>query len=84
MDVGAPSSFGEHQLVYRSGDVVIPRVDAYEPLSLELKDFAHSIHTGEEPRSNVSLGLEIVAAVELAEASMQQNGTPQACAHTAV
>ncbi|HTV21946.1 MAG TPA: Gfo/Idh/MocA family oxidoreductase [Polyangiaceae bacterium] len=84
MDVGAPSSFGEHQLVYRSGDVVIPRVDANEPLSLELKDFAHAIHTGEEPRSNVSLGLEIVAAVEMAEASMQQNGTPQASVQTVV
>ena len=28
MDVGPPSNFGEHQLVYRSGDVVIPRVAA--------------------------------------------------------
>ncbi len=78
MDVGAPSNFGEHQLVYRSGDVVIPRVAAQEPLGLELKDFAHSIRTGEEPRSNVALGLDIVAAVELATTSIQLNGVPQA------
>jgi len=83
IDVAAPSSFGEHQLVYRSGDVSIPRVDAHEPLSLELKDFANAIHTGEEPRSNIALGLEIVAAVELAEASMLQGGVPQACVHGA-
>ena len=38
--------------IYRSGDVVIPRVDAQEPLRLELQDFAHAIRTGEEPRSN--------------------------------
>ena len=31
-----PTNFGEHQLTYRSGDIVIPRVDAAEPLSLEL------------------------------------------------
>jgi predicted dehydrogenase len=76
MDVGPPSNFGEHQLVYRSGDVVIPRVDPQEPLRLELQDFAHAIRTGEEPRSNVALGLAIVAAVEMAGASMRDNGVP--------
>jgi predicted dehydrogenase len=79
IDVAAPSSFGEHQLVYRTGDVSIPRVDAHEPLSLELKDFANAIRTGEEPRSNVSLGLDIVGAVEQAQASMLLNGAPQTC-----
>ncbi|MGO9761231.1 MAG: Gfo/Idh/MocA family protein [Solirubrobacteraceae bacterium] len=80
MDVGAPSNFGEHQLIYRSGDVVIPRVEAHEPLRLELQDFARAIHTGEEPDSCISLGLDIVAAVEAAGTSMQLNGAPQACA----
>ena len=56
MDHGPTSSFGEHQLVYRTGDVVIPRVEPQEPLALELQDFANSIRTGEEPRSNVALG----------------------------
>jgi predicted dehydrogenase len=76
MDVGTPSNFGEHQLIYRSGDVVIPRVEAQEPLRLELQDFAHAVRTGEEPRSNLALGLEIVAAIETAQASMQRNGMP--------
>lgn len=77
MDVGPPSNFGEHQLIYRTGDVVIPRVDPQEPLRLELQDFARAIHTGEEPRSNVALGLDIVAAVEMAQASMLDNGVPR-------
>ena len=46
--------------------MVIPRVEPQEPLRLELEDFAHSIRTGEEPRSSLALGIEIVAAVELA------------------
>jgi predicted dehydrogenase len=71
-----PANFGEHQLVYRTGDVVIPRVQPQEPLSLELQDFARSIRTGSEPRSNVSLGLDIVALVELASESMRTNGMP--------
>ncbi len=80
MDVGPPSNFGEHQLVYRSGDVVIPRVEPQEPLRLELQDFANAIRTGEEPSSNITLGLDIVAAVEMAEASIRDNGIPVAYA----
>ena len=76
MDHGPTSSFGEHQLVYRTGDVVIPRVEPQEPLALELADFANAIRTGEQPRSNVGLGLDIVAAVEMAQASMMDNGVP--------
>jgi predicted dehydrogenase len=83
MDVRRPSTFGEHQLIYRTGDVVIPRVEPEEPLRLELADFANSIHTGEEPRSNLALGLDIVAAVELAGISMNHNGAPQALTHLA-
>jgi predicted dehydrogenase len=73
-----PANFGEHQLIYRTGDVVIPRVEPQEPLRLELEDFAHAVRTGEEPRSNLALGIEIVAAVELAETSMRAGGKPLA------
>jgi predicted dehydrogenase len=83
MDVEKPANFGEHQLVYRTGDVVIPRVEPQEPLRLELQDFARAIRTGEQPRSNVSLGLEIVATVEMAEASMRDNGMPLGCSASA-
>jgi predicted dehydrogenase len=75
-----PANFGEHQLIYRTGDVLIPRVEPQEPLRLELEDFAHAIRTGEEPRSNLALGLEIVAIVEVAEASLREGGTPLALA----
>ena len=76
LDVGPPANFGEHQLICRTGDVVIPRVQPQEPLSLELQDFANAIRTGEEPRSSLALGVEIVAAIELATASLERNGTP--------
>ncbi len=71
-----PANFGEHQLIYRTGDVVIPRIEPQEPLRLELEDFARAIRTGEEPRSSLSLGLEIVSVVEVAEASLLAGGTP--------
>jgi predicted dehydrogenase len=72
----APATFGEYRMTYRSGDIVVPRIDAGEPLGLELADFAHSIRTGEEPRSNSTLGLEIVRALEAAHASMERAGDP--------
>jgi predicted dehydrogenase len=78
MDFKTPTSFGEHQLSYRSGDIIIPRIDAAEPLSLELADFANSILTGDRPRSHAELGYEIVAVVEAAEASLRRGGQPVA------
>jgi predicted dehydrogenase len=84
MDYTAPSNFGEHQLSYRSGDIIIPRVGAAEPLSLELEDFARAIRTGEAPRSHAELGYEIVAAVEAAETSLRRNGEPVAVAPLSV
>ena len=72
----APANFGEYQLTYRSGDVIIPRIDAHEPLALELGDFARAIRTGSTPRSNAALGLEIVSVLEASAASMRRNGAP--------
>jgi predicted dehydrogenase len=72
----APANFGEYQLTYRSGDVIIPRIDAHEPLALELGDFARAIRTGSTPRSNAALGLEIVCVLEASAASMRRNGAP--------
>jgi predicted dehydrogenase len=78
LDFKVPSNFAEHNLSYRSGDIVIPHIGAAEPLSLELADFAQAILTGTQPRSHAELGYEIVAAVEAAERSLELNGQPVA------
>jgi predicted dehydrogenase len=71
-----PATFGEYQLTYRSGDVVVPRIEAAEPLALELEDFAGAIATGREPRCTAEFGLAIVRAIESAEHSLRHGGTP--------
>jgi predicted dehydrogenase len=76
MEFAAPENFGEYQLTYRSGDMVVPRLEPAEPLSLELQDFAQAIRTGSRPRSNAELGLEIVQAMEAAQESLRRNGEP--------
>jgi predicted dehydrogenase len=78
MEFEAPANFGEFQLSYRSGDIVVPRVEAAEPLSLELQDFALAIRTGVMPRSHAQLGVETVAVIEAAETSLRLNGKPVA------
>ncbi len=78
MALPAPANFGEHQLTYRSGDMVAPRIDAAEPLSLELEDFARAINTGARPRSHAHLGLEIVRVLDAAKLSLENRGRPVA------
>ena len=82
LDVAQPANFGEYRMTYRSGDMVAPRIEAQEPLSLELADFADSILTGREPRSSASLGVEIVRVIEAAELSLQQSGQPVPVEHS--
>jgi predicted dehydrogenase len=77
-DFSEPANFGEYQLSYRSGDMVVPRLDAAEPLSLELEDFANAIRTGSKPRSHWALGVEIVRVLEAAHLSLASSGEPVA------
>ena len=43
-----PETFGEYQLTYRTGDIVSPRIEAAEPLSLEMADFCAAIRDGSD------------------------------------
>ena len=78
-----PASFGEYQLTYRTGDIVSPRLEAAEPLSLELADFCAAIRTGSDPRSGCELGLEVVRIIEAVDASLDENGARVEVASTA-
>lgn len=71
-----PGNFGEYRLTYRSGAMIAPWIAPAEPLALELRDFARAIRTGEEPRSNARLGLEIVRVVEAIETSVRRGSRP--------
>jgi predicted dehydrogenase len=77
-----PDSFGEFQLSYRTGDIVSPRVDASEPLSLELADLCDAIRTGTAPRSSDAIGLDVVRVVVAAERSLRGGGVRTAVEET--
>ena len=64
-----PETFGEYRLSYRTGDIVSPRIDAAEPLSVELRDFCEAVMYGTTPRSSAAIGLEVVQMIEAADRS---------------
>jgi predicted dehydrogenase len=75
-DLRDPETFGEFRLSYRTGDIVSPRLDAAEPLGLEMADFCRSIRTGGEPRSSAQVGLDVVRMVEAVDRSLAEGGIP--------
>jgi predicted dehydrogenase len=72
----APETFGEYQLTYRTGDIISPRVDVLEPLSLELDDFCGSVRGRTEPRSSAAIGLDVVRIIEAVDRSLALRGMP--------
>jgi predicted dehydrogenase len=69
-----PETFGEYQLSYRTGDIVSPKLETYEPLSVELEDFGRAILAGEEMGYHASLARDVVAITEAASRSLDAGG----------
>ena len=76
MEFSTPASFGEYQLSYRTGDILSPRVEVTEPLSLEMADFCRAVRTRSEPRSSARLGLDVVRTIEAIDRSLACKGRP--------
>ena len=68
-------TFGEFQLSYRYGDIVLPRIDDSEPLRNEAEHFIACIQNNETPLSDGYSGLEVVRTLEAACDSIREGGT---------
>ncbi len=79
-----PTSFGEYQLTYRSGDILSPRLETTEPLRLECQHFLECIQTGREPDSGARAAVDVVRVIQAAERSLRAGGAPELIADTAV
>jgi predicted dehydrogenase len=69
-----PETFGEYKLSYRTGDILSPKIDAYEPIVKELDDFLGAIQDGGESVANATLAKEVVQLAEAADDSMRRGG----------
>jgi predicted dehydrogenase len=74
VEVADPQDFGEHQLTYRQGDLLVPHVPPREPLAQELEHFLASVETGASCRSDGAFGLRVIEVLEAAEASWLNHG----------
>jgi predicted dehydrogenase len=75
-----PGTFGEFRLTYRTGDIVSPRIEAVEPLALEMEDFCAAVRHGIPMRSSPELGLEVISLLEAVDRSLDSHGQPMTLA----
>ncbi len=68
------NTFGDFQLSYRYGDVVIPNIRLSEPLQKECQHFIDCINNHTEPQSSGPNGLKVVKIIEAAQRSLSENG----------
>ncbi len=69
-----PETFGQYHLSYRTGDIVSPKLDTYEPLVAEMSDFARAVRTGRRMRWHEGLARDVVRITEAAERSLKAGG----------
>jgi predicted dehydrogenase len=75
-------TFGEFQLAYRFGDIVVPKIHDVEPLKAECSHFIECIRNGTQPKTSGEAGLAVVKVVERACESAKVGGAPLALERT--
>jgi len=68
--------YGEFQLLYRSGDIFVPRLDTTEPLKIETQHFLDVIAGREANLSSGAEGAKVVRVLECACESIKADGRP--------
>ena len=61
---------------YRTGDVLVPKLDKTEALAAEWDHFVNVIGGREQSISGAELGVEVVSIIEAAERSLRSGGVP--------
>jgi len=59
---------------YRTGDILIPKLDTTEALKNMAEDFCKAISDGSQPVSNYSIGSDVVKILSAAETSINSHG----------
>jgi predicted dehydrogenase len=67
-------TFGEFNLSYRYGDILVPRLDDAEPLKVACQHFVDCVEKGTPARSSGIHGLNVVRVLEAAVESIREDG----------
>jgi predicted dehydrogenase len=74
--------FAAFQMIARAGDILIPKIDFREPLSVQVQHFGQCIQDGATPRTDVVNGRRVVAVLQAAQRSLKNGGTRECVALT--
>jgi predicted dehydrogenase len=64
----------DYRLAYRTGEIVSPRLDACEPLRVELETFRRAAQAGDPLPYQACLARDVVAIAEAASRSLEEGG----------
>lgn len=65
-----PETFGQYHLSYRTGEIVSPKLDSYEPLAAELSDFLGAVRDGREMTDNLAIAHDVIRIAEAADRAL--------------
>jgi predicted dehydrogenase len=66
--------FNNYQLLHRTGDVLLPRIDFQEPLKVEVSHFLDCLRTGQQPLTGPGHARDVVAILEAGQQSLRSQG----------
>jgi predicted dehydrogenase len=69
-----PETFGEYHLSYRTGDILSPKVEMYEPLAREMDDFAEAVRSGRDTVASGQLAKDVVRITQATDESLGRGG----------
>jgi predicted dehydrogenase len=78
-----PETFGQYHLSYRTGDILSPKLDTYEPIAVEMEDFATAVRAGASPDGHLRLAQNVARLGEAADESLHNGGIEVALAEPA-
>ncbi len=70
-------SFGQFQLVLRDADVLIPKINAEEPLKLQAQHFLNCVARREPPLADGQFAHDVVLTLEALQRSLHRGGSRQ-------
>jgi predicted dehydrogenase len=76
--LGRYETYARFQMLARAGDIVVPKLDFGEPLALEIEHFVGCIVEGRTPLTDGVSGRRVVAVLDAAQRSMENNGATEA------
>lgn len=69
-----PETFGEHQLSYRTGDILTPHLSSSEPIGVQLNAFVDSVKAGGADPEHTRIARDVIELIEAAEHSLNNDG----------